>query len=214
MSDEGAGPRAYPNRYEEVTVGPCPASLVTSAIGWAAFHCQTNSKAAALWLTEHGVSAEVVWGLASLPYSRWVNDPEKWRAHVWIRVGKSYCDPTYEYSWGPSGQEQGRVAYFRDTDICLQPGDAEYSEGLGRVETGVPRVSWTVASIRAVAEGDCDVHETERTTSPFDLRVHQGQSRRVQRASDVSPVSTSRRAATTHGSRSRCRTGSKRTPGC
>ena len=31
------------------------------------------------------------------------------------------------------------------------------------------------SSIRAVAEGDADVHEGERGASPFDVRVHQGQ---------------------------------------
>ena len=38
--------------------------------------------------------------------------------------------------------------------------------------TGVPRILWTVASIRAVTEGDADVHKTERRANPFDLRVH------------------------------------------
>ena len=31
------------------------------------------------------------------------------------------------------------------------------------------------SNIRAVAEGDPDVHEAERGASPFDVRVHQGQ---------------------------------------
>jgi len=34
---------------------------------------------------------------------------------------------------------------------------------------GVPRISWTVASIRAVAEDDADAHETERRTNPIDV---------------------------------------------
>jgi transposase InsO family protein len=45
---------------------------------------------------------------------------------------------------------------------------------------------WTVASIQVAAEGDADVHESEREASPIDVRVHQGPSRQLQRAGDVS----------------------------
>jgi integrase len=39
--------------------------------------------------------------------------------------------------------------------------------------SGVPRILWTVASIRAVAEGAANVHEGESGANPFDIRVHQ-----------------------------------------
>jgi hypothetical protein len=55
-----------------------------------------------------------------------------------------------------------------------------------RWPAGVPRDSWTVASMRAVAEGDTDVHEAGSGANLLSVRVHQGQSRYVQGSSDVS----------------------------
>lgn len=41
-------------------------------------------------------------------------------------------------------------------------------------------------SIRVTAEGDADVHETKHRVSPLGVRIHQGSSRPVQRANDMS----------------------------
>lgn len=49
------------------------------------------------------------------------------------------------------------------------------SEGRDEVAPGVPRILWTVGSIRAVAEDDANVHEDQRGANPLNVRVHQGQ---------------------------------------
>jgi len=131
-------------------------------------HCESNSAQVAVRLAARGIVSEVVGGLALLPLHPRVNDPERCRPHVWLRVGGRYYDPTYEVTWVPVPSP---VSYFLVRDLVLSV-DGICKEDRQLLESG----SGVNVGLLEKIEASSDALETDYaavTDSPpaFDVAV-------------------------------------------
>src|SRR3569623_524707 len=109
-------PSHFPDRFTRIKVMACPPVARAAACTWLPGHCHTNSHCLVAHLRNMRIEASPVCGLARLPYSRRVNDPERWRAHVWVAIDGAFIDPTYELAWHDCGHSTHDVIYYVDIE--------------------------------------------------------------------------------------------------